>query len=134
MHNANGAAWAQSLIEGRLDDALASLRRYRKKPKSAKRLHRARKSLARLRAALEDIGPASGVETVELYERVRALYRAAGKIRDADVLLGRLKTYKRSAGADERMELKTVARALRKRRRKARRTMRRALQTTVPKL
>lgn len=134
MRNDDAAAWAQSLIEERLDDALRALRKYCKKRKSAKRLHRARKSLARLRAALEDLGPASGAQTTDLYERVRKLYRAAGKIRDADVLLARTETYKRIAGPEERRELKTVACALRKRRKKARRKLRRALDTAMPKL
>lgn len=134
MINADGSAWAQALIEGQLDEALRALRTFCKDYTSAKRLHRARKSLARLRSALEDLGPASGVQTIDLYERVRALYRAAGKIRDADVLLDRLKTYKRTAGSDERLELKTVARALRKRRKKAQRKLRRALKAAVPEL
>lgn len=134
MHNGGGAAWAQSLIERRLDEAVRALRKYGKKQRSAKRLHRARKSLARLRSALEDIGPASGAQTVDLYERVRTLYRAAGKIRDADVLLDRLKSYKDTADAGERKELNHVANALRKRRKKAQRKLERALEDRGPKV
>lgn len=58
-----------------------------------------------------------------LIARVRDLHRRAGKVRDADVLLKRVKAYRNVAGGAELEELKTVAHKLRKRRKKARRKL-----------
>ena len=98
------------------------MRKFCRKPRSAKRLHKARKSLARLLAGLNDLAGVAGSDK-QLIERVHDVHRRAGKVRDADVLLKRVKAYRELAGAAEKAELKTVARKLRKRRKKAKRKL-----------
>ena len=114
--------WAHDLIERQADGAADALRKFSRKPHSAKRLHGARKALARLRAALHDLGDAAAMRS-KLYERVQELHSRAGKIRDADILLERLSVYAQRAAGAEREELRRVARALQKRRKKARRRL-----------
>ncbi|HEX5274095.1 MAG TPA: CHAD domain-containing protein [Candidatus Rubrimentiphilum sp.] len=115
-------AWARRIVERAADTAAASLRKFCRKPRSPKRLHRARKSLARLLAGLYDVAGVAGTDG-RLIARVRDLHRRAGKVRDADVLLKRVKAYRNVAGGAELEELKTVAHKLRKRRKKARRKL-----------
>ena len=91
----NGAAlrqWAHGVITAlvsNMDDELAAVRH---KPRSAKRVHRARRSMARLEAALADLS-AITAEARKLQTRVHALRRRAGKVRDAAVLCKRLNDY-----------------------------------------
>lgn len=118
--------WAHDLIEQQAGDAARALRRFCKKPGSAKRLHRARKSLARLRAALEDLGGAAAVES-KLYRRVCKMHGRAGKVRDADVLIERTRSYRDRASRAERRQLKAVEKDLRKRRVRARRKLKKML-------
>lgn len=123
-------AWARGIIEQAADTAATSLRKFCSKPRSAKRLHRARKSLARLLAGLYDLANVAGSDA-RLIARVRDLHRRAGKVRDADVLLKRVKAYRDLADGAEDAELKAVARKLRKGRKKARRKLQ-ALIDDVP--
>jgi CHAD domain-containing protein len=113
-------AWAQETLHRQLDAAGDALAAFCNKPRSAKCLHEARKQLARLRAALEDLGALAGVAP-EFTGRVNDLHRCAGKVRDADVLLERVEAYRDRAFGEERSQLKSVRNALRKRRRRARR-------------
>lgn len=110
------------MIEQAAETAAGSLRKFCRKPRSAKRLHRARKGLARLLAGLDDLGDAAGTDR-QLLERVRDVHSRAGKVRDADVLLRRVKAYRKLATGTECDELRAIARKLRKRRKKARRRL-----------
>jgi CHAD domain-containing protein len=120
--DAQTSAWARGLIDRAAETATASLRKFCRKPQSAKRLHKARKSLARLLAGLKDLANVADSDP-QFIERVHQLHRCAGKVRDADVLLKRVKVYRRLADAREMDELKTIARKLRKRRKKAKRRL-----------
>ncbi len=126
------AAWAQAVIGLRITSATRSLDSYCRKPRSAKRLHHARKELARLRAALEDLAAPAGA-TREFIDCIDELHARAGKVRDADVLLARLDEYCETAAADEKRQLHTIRAALRKRRKRARRKFERTL-STLPEL
>lgn len=124
--------WAHDIIERQATGAAKTLRKFCKQPKSQKRLHTARKGLARLRAALQDLGETAAVNDA-FYKRVQELHSAAGKVRDADVLLERLGQYRERAGDMEREELRTVELNLRRRREKARRKLQ-ALLDRLPDL
>ncbi len=108
----SGAAlrwWAHSLITAfvsDMDDRMAAIRR---KPLSVKRVHGARRSMARLEAALADLA-AITTDAQKLQARVRPLRRRAGKVRDADVLCKRLNDYGTAA--------ETLRKALRRRRKR----------------
>ena len=91
----NGAAlrrWAHGLITALVSDMERELAAVRRKPRSAKHVHRARRSMARLEAALADLA-AIAADTGKLQARVHALRRRAGKVRDADVLCKRLNDF-----------------------------------------
>ena len=126
-------AWAQSVLRAHLERAGEALAAYCKKPRSAKRLHAARKQLARLRAALDDLGALAGAGS-EFRQRVHDLHRRAGKVRDADVLRSRVKGYSKDASPEECAQLNTIDDALRKRRKKARRKLGRAIGASAPEL
>jgi len=111
--------WAQSLVGRHVDETSAAIKAFRKKPRSAKRLHRARKCLARLRAVLDDYGAIAGTSQA-FAERIARLHRRAGKVRDADVLLRRARAYKKDAFGTERAELKRLCALLKKRRKRMR--------------
>jgi CHAD domain-containing protein len=110
--------WARNLIDRHACEAAQSLRRFARKPASAKRLHRARRDLARLRAAIDDVGETAGARK-RLRRCVQELHSRAGKVRDADVLLARVTEYTQRALGMEADELEDVARMLCKRREKA---------------
>jgi CHAD domain-containing protein len=118
--------WAQNVIAEQIAHAAKALACYCRKPGSAKRLHDARRGLARLRAALQDLGTLAGA-TPEFYERIHELHRRAGKVRDADVLMERLDKYLAEANAGERRELQIVRDTMGKRRKRARRKLERAV-------
>jgi CHAD domain-containing protein len=118
--------WAQTVIAEQITAAAETLASYCQKPRSAERLHRARKGLARLRAALQDLGTLAGA-THEFLDRIYELHRRAGKVRDADVLVSRVDEYLKNAASDERHELRALRAALQKRRKRARRKMERAV-------
>jgi CHAD domain-containing protein len=118
--------WAHELVAHEANDAAQALRRYCRKRSSSKRLHRFRRSLARLRSAIDDLGDRTAIDP-QLRDRVDELHRRTGKIRDADVLIVRLKAYRKRAGRQERREVCAVARALKKRRKRAGRKLRRLL-------
>jgi CHAD domain-containing protein len=124
IETANLQVWAQNVIGEQIGVAAEALACYCSNPKSAKHLHRARKGLARLRAALQDLGTLAGA-TPEFYERIHQLHRRAGKVRDADVLIERVEEYCAKAPREERKELGAVRAALRKRRKRARRKLQR---------
>ena len=126
-------AWAQLLLRQQIDRAGKALMAYCKKPRSAKRLHSARKQLARLQAALDDLALLAGV-TPEFRERIHNLHRRAGKVRDADVLLSRVEAYRDDAGDEECEQLRKVKSELRKRHKKAQRKLERVIATTPPEL
>lgn len=114
--------WAQALIGRHVDATGASITRFCKKPGSAKRLHRTRKMLARLRAVLDDFAVLAGVSGA-FSERIRRLHRRAGKVRDADVLLQRVLEYREDAVGSEADELKRLQKILRKRAKRMRRKL-----------
>lgn len=114
--------WARDAIEKQILIAADALACHCKKPRSMKRLHAARKALARLRSALEDLGALAGVAP-EFHERVRQLHRLAGKLRDADVLIERIAAYREDAVQTESDQLTEVRFAVRKRRKRARRKL-----------
>jgi CHAD domain-containing protein len=133
MRNASLEQWAQAVIHRQIESAGNALATYCAKPNSAKRLHAARKELARLRAALEDLADLAGVAP-QFLERVHELHRRAGKVRDADVLLKRIDGYAERAFDDERKELKLLTRAICKRRGRQRIKLERVIGTTASEL
>src|SRR5690242_11719880 len=133
MRNAALETWAQAVIHREIENAGTALKEYCAKPKSAKRLHAARKGLARLRTSLEDLGTLAGVAP-EFLERVHELHRRAGKVRDADVLLARIAEDRERAFDDECKEFDELADALRTRRKRQRSKLARVLASTVPEL
>lgn len=133
MRNAQLETWAQGVIHRQVESAGEAVAKYCAKPRSAKRLHSARKELARLRAALEDLAELAGVAP-EFLERVHELHRRAGKVRDADVLLARIDDYCERAFDDEREEFDDLSAALRKRRSAQRTKLQRCISNTVPEL
>lgn len=128
MDGSSGALseWSRSEIGEQIDAATQALSAYCKKPKSTKRLHSARKRLARLRAVLEDLGRIAGVSGT-FPERVRVLHKRAGKVRDTDVLLARVDKYAECATGKECDELQFLRKSLRKRRKRMRRKLEREL-------
>lgn len=93
------------------------------KPKSARRVHELRKSLARLKAAIEDLEVLnSGAR--EIYDETKRLHKRAGKVRDADVMLATLRDF-------DAKEVDTLCAMLRKRRKKANRKLRAAVEASV---
>ncbi len=119
--------WAQAVIGSHVDAAGEAITAFCAKPASAKRLHRTRRRLARLRAVLEDFALLAGV-TGTFSDRIRRVHRRAGKVRDADVLLERVETYCEDAFGAEREELEHLRKALRKRAKRMRRKLTRELQ------
>lgn len=118
--------WAQAAIGADVDAAGEAIAQFCAKPRSAKRLHRTRKRLARLRAVLEDLAALAGV-TGTFSERIRRVHRRAGKVRDADVLLERVESYCKDAAGQERDELVRLRNILRKRAKRMRRKLTREL-------
>jgi len=118
--------WAQTLIDEQIDSVKQALDAYCCKPGAAKRVHRVRKALARLQSVLWDLArtaPAAGA----LREEARSLYRRAGKVRDADVLLDRLRAYRDTASHEDADAIAALCAGLRKRRRKAGRRFQKAV-------
>jgi CHAD domain-containing protein len=103
--------WAQAIVDGLIASANDALQRYCARPKSAKRVHRLRKSLARAQAALEDFASLK-LATAKITKRIARIHRCAGKVRDYDVLLKRLRGFE------------SVREELRRRRRRSRRRLR----------
>lgn len=133
IRNAALEQWAQAVIHRQVESAGDALKAYCAKPKSAKCLHTARKELARLRTALEDLGSLAGVAP-QFLERVQELHRRAGKVRDADVLLKRLDEYCERAFDDEQKELDALSGDLRKQRKRQRSKLQRVVAGTAPEL
>lgn len=123
----NLAQWAQAVIGTYVDAASTAITGFCAKPKSTKRLHRTRKRLARLRAVLDDLAGIAGV-TDAFSERIRRVHRRAGKVRDADVLLQRVQSYRDDATGEELEQLSHLRRILRKRAKRMRRKLVRELQ------
>lgn len=126
------AVWAQETIARYTDAARRAVSAYYRK-RSAKRLHRARRDLARLNTALDDLG-ALAKSSPGFAEQIHALHRGAGKVRDGDVLLRRIKTYREVARGAECDQLASVRRELRSRRKKARRKLRRLIRASASNL
>lgn len=120
--------WAQQLIGRHVDATGEAITSFCKKPGSAKRLHRTRKRLARLRAVLDDFAAIAGVSDT-FSQRIHRLHRRAGKVRDADVLLARVEEYCDVADGDERAQLVHLAKLLGKRAKKQRRKLKRELRS-----
>lgn len=127
--DANGL-WARETIARYTDVARRAVAACYRHPRSAKRLHWARRDLARLNTALDDLGglanPSAGFA-----EQIHALHRHAGKVRDGDVLLRRVETYREMARGAECDQLASVRRVLRARRKKARRKLRRLIRASA---
>ena len=119
-------AWGGALVRTQSEAAEDALRSLRERPRSARRLHTARIALARLHAALEDLGGCLP-RAAELRARVKAARDLCGRARDADVLLERLDGYRAATDGRERAELEGLARAVRKRRGRALRLLENAL-------
>lgn len=119
--------WAQTVIGAHVDAASEAIAEFCAKPASAKRLHRTRKRLARLRAVLEDLAVLAGV-TGTFSERIRRVHKRAGKVRDADVLLDRVESYRDDASGEERDQLDCLRKILRERAKRMRRKLTRELQ------
>lgn len=120
--------WAQGMIGRYVDEAGEAIAGFCSKPKSAKRLHRTRKLLARLRAVLDDFADIASVGE-EFSQRVRRLHRRAGKVRDADVLLQRVEAYGEDASGEECEQLARLRAMLRKRAKRMRRNLAREVQS-----
>jgi CHAD domain-containing protein len=99
-----------------------ALRGVRRKPRSAKRIHRARKALSRLLATIEDFYACID-DATHLFDRANALRKVLGRVRDGDVHLARLREYDRAASPEERCVIQTLRKRIRRRRRKARRKL-----------
>lgn len=119
--------WAREAIVQHAQSGSEALEAYCAKP-SAKRLHRARKALARLCASLTDLAVLAEIPT-EYRECVAELHRRAGKVRDADVLIARIDEYLEGSAGAEKVELCLLRDALRVRRKRARRKLRRLLRS-----
>lgn len=132
IETGNLEVWARQAISQPTQKARAALSAYCAKPRSAKRLHQARKALARLRAALQDLNELAGIPP-EFRERIDELHRRAGKVRDADVLIKRIDEYLQDADRAAKLELCLLRNTLRDRRKRARRKLRRALRS-VPEI
>ena len=118
--------WAQTLIDEQVNSVQQALDAYCCKPAAPKRVHRVRKALARLQSTLRDLAsltPAAGA----LRKEARLLYRRAGRVRDADVLLDRLRTYRGAAPRKDADAIESLCLELGKRRRKASRRFRKAV-------
>lgn len=120
--------WAQAMIGRHVDATGESITAFCGKPKSAKRLHRTRKRLARLRAVLDDFTDIAGVGE-DFSQRIRRLHRRAGKVRDADVLLQRVEAYCEDASGAECEELTRLRKMLRKRAKRMRRKLTREVRS-----
>lgn len=118
--------WAHESIAKHITAASEALAAFCSKPRSAKRLHKARKELARLRAALADLGRLAGVNGA-FHERIDLLHKRAGKVRDADVLVARVDEYRQRAHGEERAQLAKLRAVLCKRRKRARRKLERVM-------
>ena len=125
--------WAAHLIRTHIEKAGEALAAYCERPRSAKRLHSARKQLARLRCALDDLSGLAGV-TPDFRERVLELHKRAGKVRDADVLDARVREYCEDAFGHERSQLRGMDAVLCKRRKKARRKLQTVIARTLSEL
>lgn len=125
--------WAQSAIRSHIERAGEALAAYCKKPRSAKRLHAARKQLARLRCALDDLSELAGVGP-DFRERVQELHKRAGKVRDADVLRDRVRSYCDEAFGREREQLNVMDAELCKWRKKSRRKLERIIGDMLPEI
>jgi CHAD domain-containing protein len=119
--------WAQGVVGREVDAAGEAITAFCSKPQSAKRLHRTRKRLARLRAVLEDFATLAGVSET-FSQRIERLHRRAGKVRDSDVLLARVEQYMDDASPAECAELQRLQNVLRKRAKRRRRKLTRELQ------
>ena len=119
--------WAQAVIGAHVDAAGEAITEFCAKPASAKRLHRTRKRLARLRAVLDDLAGLAGVAGT-FSERIRRVHKRAGKVRDADVLLDRVESYRDDASGEECEQLDCLRKVLRKRAKRMRRKLTRELQ------
>ncbi len=116
--------WSQGVVNAHVDAASEAIAEFCEKPGSAKRLHRTRKRLARLRAVLDDLSDVAGISGV-FSDRIARLHKCAGKVRDADVLLQRVEQYGEKAFGAELEQLQRVRKRLCKRAKRARRKLER---------
>lgn len=121
--------WARKRLDESIDSVRDALDAHCAKPGSSKRVHAARKRIARLQAFLLDFGPlVDGAN--HLLDCVHDLHRCAGEVRDADVLLERAEAYRYDALDQERAELDRVLTSLRRHRRNALRELDGAIEST----
>jgi len=120
MQAATLEEWGTQTLERLLSGVRDARRAFRAKPKSARRVHELRKSLARLKAAIEDLEPLHPGAR-EIYDETKRLHKRAGKVRDADVMLAKLRDF-------DAKEVETLCAMLRKRRKKANRKLRAAME------
>ncbi len=114
--------WVIRLLDRQISEADRALRRLRAKPHSRKRIHAARKKLARLLASANDFRSCIGDEAIP-YDRIRALHKRLGRVRDADVHLQRLRAYRKGAATIGRAEQQSARSRIREQRSKARKKL-----------
>ena len=113
------AAWSKFLISRRIDQLRKIQRKARKRWSGGKHVHKLRTHARRLRAAAEDLRSCIS-NAQQLIDESKDLGHKTGQVRDADVLIRRLRGYRRFAGPAERAEIDTVCEPLFKQRKAAR--------------
>lgn len=110
--------WAQNLVDAQAARTRHALDDLKERPDSTKRVHAARKELARFEAACADLDSLVAQDDT-LATDAPALHRAAGKVRNADVACKRLAAYESKANGAECDEIARLRRKLKKRRKRA---------------
>lgn len=123
MQAATLEEWGSETLERLRSGVRDAGRAFRAKPKSERRVHELRKSLARLKAAIEDLAPLLS-DARKIYDETKRLHKRAGKVRDADVMLAKLREF-------DAKEVDMLCARLRKRRKKANRKLRAAMEASV---
>ena len=121
-HTTQLGPWARETVDGLRGSVAGAYQAFCEKPSSAKRVHALRKALARLKAALEDVAELLP-DAPALYDETKRLHKRAGKVRDADVMIAKL----RELGSEE---VNPLCKTLRKRRETARSKLEKALKQT----
>lgn len=129
MADRQARKWARKQLEAAIDSVRDALDAHCAKPGSSKRVHAARKRIARLQAFLLDFGQlVNGAN--DLLDCVHHLHRCAGEVRDADVLIERAEAYRYDALDQERAEIDRVLSSLRRNRKEGLRELDGAIGST----
>ncbi|MBV8689649.1 MAG: CHAD domain-containing protein [Candidatus Eremiobacteraeota bacterium] len=111
-------AWANTLVSRRIGDLKKIQRKARKHWRGGEHVHKLRTHARRLRAAVEDLR-ACIANAQQLIDASKELGQKTGKVRDADVLVRKLRRYRVFALPAERAEIDTVCKPLLKERKAA---------------